>query len=293
MKFSGERCEFSNTNFRHQFVINSLLTTTMKLPSFSSIQNTLEDTQLYVKTSLTNIKDSIARLEAKIDEKFKVLGSFMSEKFDWFAVLLKYKDAIENLDYFQSLSDRKIKDITWQFNRTINITALDLADETTSVEEKEIARYLLGPVGIQKWLYQLNFLIMGRRGNEFSSHKSILFMVMDKYKSRLCYPDYKAEIDRTYRQLMLLQLRGYILWTQAYSILNLDSSAILKRYSAVLEKQKRYLQGATCSFDIPNSRNLGNCSGGYYIHPTMNATVVCNDGYYLHGKVAPMYTILS
>ena len=128
MKFSGERCEFSNTNFRHQFVINSLLTTTMKLPSFSSIQNTLEDTQLYVKTSLTNIKDSIARLEAKIDEKFKVLGSFMSEKFDWFTVLLKYKDAIENLDYFQSLSDRNIKDTTWQFNRTINVTAVEVVE---------------------------------------------------------------------------------------------------------------------------------------------------------------------
>ena len=33
----------------------------------------------------------------------------MSERFDWFKVLLKYKDAIENLDYFQSLSDRKGK----------------------------------------------------------------------------------------------------------------------------------------------------------------------------------------
>ena len=134
---------------------------------------------------------------------------------------------------------------------------------------------------------------MGRRDNEFSSHKSILFMVMDKYKSRLCYPDYKAEIDRTYRQLMLLQLRGYILWTQAYSILNLDSSAILKRYGVVLKEQKRYLEGATCSFDIPHSKNFGNCSGGYYIHPTMNATVLCDKGYYLQGKIPSKYSILS
>ena len=286
-QFSGERCEFSDKNFRHQFVINSILKNTMKLPSFASIQNTLEDTHLYVKTSLMNIGSSIATLEAKIDEKFKVLGSFMSEKLDWFNVLLKYKDAISNLDYFQSLSYRKMKEAKWSIDNKINISLAEASKQTTYVEDKEIARYLLGPVGIQMWLYQLNFLIVGRNDNEFNSHKSILFLVMDKYKKRLCHPDYKAEIDRTFRQLMLLQLRGYILWTQAHSLMNLDSSAVLKRYTMMLDEQKRYLQGATCSVDIPNSKNFQKCSGGYYVHSTMNASVLCNDGFYLYGKQQP------
>ena len=286
-QFSGERCEFSDKNFRHQFVINSILKNTMKLPSFASIQNTLEDTHLYVKTSLMNIGSSIATLEAKIDEKFKVLGSFMSEKLDWFNVLLKYKDAISNLDYFQSLSYRKMKEAKWAIDKKFNGTLVEASKQTTYVEDKEIARYLLGPVGIQMWLYQLNFLIVGRNDNEFNSHKSILFLVMDKYKRRLCHPDYKAEIDRTFRQLMLLQLRGYILWTQAYSLMNLDSSAVIKRYTMVLDEQKKYLQGATCSVDIPNSKNFQKCSGGYYVHSTMNATVLCNDGFYLYGKQPP------
>ena len=276
---NGERCEYSDSNFRHQFVIDSLFTATMKLPSFVSIQNTLEDTHLYLKTSFNNIQESIARLEAKIDEKFKVLGSFMSEKFDWFNVLIKYKDAIGKLDYFQSLSDRKIKETKWQISHKINVVT---ASKETSTEDREIARYLLGPVGIQNWLYQLNFLIMGRNDNEFNSHKPLLFLVMDKYKSRLCYPDYKAEIDKTFRQLMLLQLRGYILWTQAYSVLNQDSSPILQRYMMVLEEQKNYFEGATCSVGIPHSKNFRDCSGGYYIHPTMDLTVLCDDDHYLH-----------
>ena len=285
-RFNGERCEYSDSNLRHQFVIDSLFTATMKLPSFVSIQSTLEDTHLHLKTSFNNIQESIARLEAKIDEKFKVLGSFMSEKFDWFNVLLKYKNAIGKLDYFQSLSDWKIKEGKWQISHKTNAVN---ASRGTSTEDREIARYLLGPVDIQNWLYQLNFLIMGRNDTEFSSHKPILFMVMNKYKSRLCHPDYKAEIDRTFRQMMLLQLRGYILWTQAYSVLNLDSSAILQRYNMVLDEQKKYFKGATCSLCIPNSRNFRDCSGGYYIHPSMDLTVLCDDDYYLHSKITIYY----
>ena len=210
----------------------------------------------------------------------------MSEKFDWFNVLLKYKNAIGKLDYFQSLSDWKIKEGKWQISHKTNAVN---ASRGTSTEDREIARYLLGPVGIQNWLYQLNFLIMGRNDTEFSSHKPILFMVMNKYKSRLCHPDYKAEIDRTFRQMMLLQLRGYILWTQAYSVLNLDSSAILQRYNMVLDEQKKYFKGATCSLCIPNSRNFRDCSGGYYIHPSMDLTVLCDDDYYLHSKITIYY----
>ena len=277
--FSGERCELSDQDIRHHTVISSLLSDTVKLPTFASIQNTLEDTQLYVMVSLGNIETSISRLGSKIDEKFKTLGELMSQKFAWFSVLLKYKESIENLKYYQTLSQSHANDMD---------TRNTPADEyvTYAMEEKEIARYLLSPNGIRKWLYQLNFLIIGRRGDVLNSHSPVVFMVMDRYKSRLCYPDYRAEIDRTLQQLMLLQFQGFAMWTWAYSILNLDSKVIEKRYQKMLSEQEKFLRENTCSVNIVNSVNLHSCSGdhGFYIHPSMPVSVVCREGYYLDGK---------
>ena len=274
--FIGENCESSQAEQKLPSVINFIFQNTMTLPTFASIQHKLEDVQLYLKTSSENIKESIKKLEEKIEEKFKSLGEFMSKKFDWIEVLLKYKDAIENLDYFHSIS----KNIT---NAT---TARDDSIERFSmIEEKDIAKFLLTPVGIQKWLYQINFLIVGRRDSQLNSHKPLIFMVMDKYKSRLCYPDYKNEITRTYRQLMLLQLRGYMLWSNAYSSVNRDSSAIAARYSEVLRNQQKYLQESTRSIKIANSKNLEDCTGGFYIYKSMKISVVCKEGYFTkHAK---------
>ena len=277
--FSGERCELSDQDIRHHAVISSLLSDTVKLPTFVSIQNTLEDTQLYVMVSLGSIETSISRLGSKIEEKFKNLGELMSQKFAWFSVLLKYKESIENLKYYQTLSHSHANDVGTRYLPTDEYV-------TYAMEEKEIARYLLSPYGIRKWLYQLNFLIIGRRGDVLNSHSPVVFMVMDRYKSRLCYPDYKAEIDRTLQQLMLLQFQGFAMWTWAYSLLNLDSKVIEIRYQKMLSEQEKFLRDNTCSAKIANSVNLHNCSGdhGFYIHPSMPVSVVCREGYYLDGK---------
>ena len=282
--YTGEKCESSGTSSRLKSVINSLLQNTMKLPTFASIQHSIEDTQLNFKISTENIQNSIIALGDRIDKQFKSLGEFMSKNFDWYHVLEKYKDAIANLDYFHSISSEKI-------TRLSENTNLDIANLTSKVnrnrfamnEDKDIARFLLSPTGIQKWLYQINFLIMGRRDSQLNSHKPLIFLVMDKYGDRLCMPSYKADITRTYRQLMLLQLRGYMLWSNAYSIVNRDASVISDRYREVLKKQQKYLQGATCSANIPHSKLLQDCTGGYYIHKSMTVAVTCLNGYFASG----------
>ena len=231
--FSGELCELSDQDTRHQIVISSLLTDTMKLPTFSTIQNTLEDTQMFVMASLGNIENSISRIGSQIVEKVKHLGELMSAKFEWHSLMTRYRQSIEDLKYFQTLSNRTTYDVS---TNVINF------DEyaTNSLEEREIARHLLSPNGIRKWLYQLNFLIIGRRGDILDQHQPVVFMVMNRYKSRLCYPDYKAEIDRTLQQLMLVQFQGYATWIWAYSVLNLDSKVIEKRYHRVVREQQKF-----------------------------------------------------
>ena len=219
--YSGEKCESSGMSVELKSAINALLQSTMKLPTFSSMYHLLEDTRFYLTASTENIQNTIAKLGATIDKQFKSLGEFMSKKFDWFAVLLKYKDAIENLNYFHSISSQKVS----KFQENLNLSKITSGAEGSGFslnEEKDIATFLLSPAGIQKWLYQINFLIVGRRDSQFNSHKPIIAMVMDKYKNNLCSKGYKDEITRTYRQLMLLQLQGYFLWSRTYSIVNRD-----------------------------------------------------------------------
>ena len=282
--FTGEKCESSGASSRLKSVINSLLQNTMKLPTFASIQHSIEDTQLNFKISTENIQNSIIALGDRIDKQFKSLGEFMSKKFDWYHVLEKYKDAIANLDYFHSISSEKITRLSKNTNLNIaNLTSKVNRNRFAMNEDKDIARFLLSPTGIQKWLYQINFLIVGRRDSQLNSHKPLIFLVMDKYVDRLCMPSYKADITRTYRQLMLLQLRGYMLWSNAYSIVNRDASVISDRYREVLKKQQKYLQGATCSVNIPHSKLLEDCTGGYYIHKSMTVAVTCLNGYFASG----------
>ena len=283
---SGDQCDSSQTSQTLRANINRLLQNTMKLPTFASLQHTLDDVQLYLQTSAENLKDSIWKLESKIDEKFKSFGEFMSDKFDWFSVLLKYKDAIENLNYFHSISNMKVDNVSLFTSDVTNATNITVQSDTKQfslLEEKDIAKYLLNPVGIQKWLYQLNFLIVGRRDSQFNSHQPLILMVMDKYKNRLCLQDYKDEVTRTYRQLMLLQLRGYMLWSAAHDSVNRDSSVIAKRYNKLIEDQKKYLQSVTCTVKIPHSNNVEDCSGGFYIHKTLDVKATCKEGYFTKG----------
>ena len=182
----------------------------------------IEDTKHDLALSAEEIQSSIVKLGARIDKQFKSLGEFMSKEFAWFKILIKYKDAIENLNYFHSISGQESSTLQTNLN-IVNLTSLAQRTRFSLNEEKDVARFLLSPTGIQKWLYQINFLITGRRGSEFNSHAPIIFWVMEKYKKELCTQHYKDHITRSYRQLMLLQLQGYILWSKAYSIADRDS----------------------------------------------------------------------
>ena len=117
--YSGDNCESSEASIQLQSNINSILENTLKLPSFSSIQHTLEDVQMSLLTASNNIQDSIVELGNKIDEQFKSLGEFMLSTFGWFAVLMKYNDVVDNLNYFYSISNSKLYHLSGMKNNTI------------------------------------------------------------------------------------------------------------------------------------------------------------------------------
>ena len=119
----------------------------------------------------------------------------------------------------------------------------------------------------------------------------MLFMVMDKYKKRICSLDYKQKITRTYRQLMLLQLQGYMLWSNAYNIVNLDSSALSDRYTIKLKNQRKYFQNTTCTIKIPHSTNFQDCTGGFYLHKSLQVDASCKEGYFVKGECISVYNL--
>ena len=72
---SGEKCGSSSNSLQLKSVINSILQKTMTLPTFATIQHSIQNTQLYLKTSTENIQKSIMRLGKIIDQQFRSLGS--------------------------------------------------------------------------------------------------------------------------------------------------------------------------------------------------------------------------
>ena len=117
--YSGDNCESSEASIQLQSNINSILENTLKLPSFSSLKHTLEDVKMSLLTASNNIQDSIVQLGNKIDEQFKNLGEFMLSTFGWFAVLMKYNDVVDNLNYFHSISNSKLYHLSEMKNNRI------------------------------------------------------------------------------------------------------------------------------------------------------------------------------
>ena len=289
--YSGHTCETSTTNQQLQSVISSLLKNTIKLPTFASIQHTIEDVQMSLAASLENIQESITYLESIITTQLRNLGLFVSNRFELLDVMLKYENALESVHYYHVISNTKDESLILDLPRDGNSTfkaPISYSHDNIFArkEEKDMYTYLLNPTGIQKWMYQINNMIIGRRDNQFNSHKSIIFLIMDKYKDSLCSENYKDAITRTYRHLMLLQLRGYLLWGKAIDSVSWGSSELQRRYEVILQKQKKFIQEDTCSVNIPFSTNLQNCTcDGYinYMHKSLEARVVCDAGYFVKG----------
>ena len=283
--FTGDYCELSTLDIRHQSDLNTLLTSTMKLPVFTAMRHTLDDIQLYHKASLIDAKHSIRRLAEEINGKFKDLGEFKFNTMDDDNLLVTYSRAIEKLVYFRILTKQEMKSLQ------SNVSILNVRDPQPPLieartEDVDIARYLLGPTGILEWLYQMDALIKGRNHTILSSHQPYIFMKMDKYQNQLCYPEYKAEIDRTFKQLTYLQLQAYVIAIYAYTILNRKSVGLVNKYNTALRMQSKHLMMISCpEINIEHSKNFPNCSGGLYIYPSLPIPdVVCEDGHYLKGE---------
>ena len=276
--FNGDRCQFSDNDIKHQLAMFAVLKSPIKLPSIASIQNTMDNTELFVEIAMGNIENALLTMETNVMDRIKELDQGITRKLEWMMMVDKYSDSIENLIYFGKLSNLT-------YIREHELTSKCQPEQFEVNHEKEgIAQYLLNPFGIQKWLDDLNFLIMGRNEISIDSHKPVVYIVMDKLTDRVCFADYIAAIDRTFVQLTLLQQQGYVMWIHAYSLLKRNSYHLVERLINVLSKQNNFRKTGYCSINMPNS-NLVNCSG--YIHQFQDVSLMCDENYYLTGNILP------
>ena len=272
--FSGDRCQHSDNDIKHKLALLAVHNISFTLPSLQTVQDAVDQTKLLVAISVENIENAILRMESYIFDKVKELHYGFEGKLDWIIVLDRYTDSIDDLIYFQRMTN-------WTYIRDVDVSS-KCTSRKNFAEKEEIARHLLSPFGIQAWLDDLNFLFKGRNEDVLDTHKPVWFLVMNKLKHRVCYPDYIARVDRTLRELTLLQNEGFVMWIKAYSFLYSGSYHIVERYVKVINDQNKFRKEATCSINIPNS-NLQYCSG--YIHPTQDVSILCDRGYYLTGKI--------
>jgi hypothetical protein len=65
----------------------------------------------------------------------------------------------------------------------------------------------------------------------------IIFIISCRHKSTACSPAYKDAVDNIWRQLVLLQQMGYVIWAQALQIKGWPSGHIGKLYAKRTSEQ--------------------------------------------------------
>ena len=144
--------------------MDSLLQTTLKLPKLSDIAYDIKDLREYVGVSLGEVRTAVSKLEATFKKAFENLGNQLTNSFKWSNLITHYSNAIRQIQYyskrFQELPKRHA------INRDI--------------EGEKLAIAVLAANGIEKWLHEVNYLLLGRTGTPLVNHESLMLVYMDR-----------------------------------------------------------------------------------------------------------------
>ncbi|KAK3104415.1 hypothetical protein FSP39_001617 [Pinctada imbricata] len=278
--FFGESCNETRNSEQMKRDIGKLMSTTLKLPSISSLKFQLEDSIALLQMSFENMSDAFSNIENMINNKFKSFGSLMARIEEWNQVRAQYQDSVQKISYLANFYHGNLRLSNWNMTLMSNILGKIPAGRMSPCRRRQEIASMLDPLTLRKWISDINYLIIGRNDNFLTQHRPLIFIVMDKMKDRVCYPDYKAKIDLAFSQLVALQLQGYMVWEMVLVFLGLETTPLVASYKQVIAKQNETLRNMTCTANIPNSRNFVSCLGGFFIHPKLDVDVVCVEQFY-------------
>ena len=269
--YQGNLCE-KHSKAQFAKTIDSMLAITLKLPVLSDVYFDIKDLRRFVGVSFANLQRSISNLESSMQRKFNQLSNTVKDQFKWANFIAMYRVAIQTIEYYSYRFERlpkehKDKKKLQKFGRKLSTSVLN------------------DHHGIRKALYQLNNLLVGKVNKPLLQHKPILLAYMESRSKagEPCTLSYKKRVDNYWRQLLLLQQIGYMVWAQALEFTNRKSSVVSNTYKRRVVKQLSAIKKGTCQYDIRHSANI-HCNK-HYLHPGMTIRNRCNSGYYVHGSL--------
>ena len=269
--YDGNLCEkHSKTHLAK--TVDSMLAVTLRLPVLSDVQFDIKDLRQFIGVNFANMQRSISNLESSMQRKFNQLSNEIKDQFKWANFINIYKDAIQTIEYYSHRFERlpeehKDKTELEKYGKTLATTVLH------------------DQYGIRKALYQLNNLLVGKVNKPLLQHKPILLAYMEsKFKAgEPCTLSYRQRVDNYWRQLLLFQQIGYMVWAQALEFADRNSSYVSNVYKSRVGKQLTAIKNGTCQYDIRHSINV-HCNK-HYLHPGMTIRNRCKSGYYVHGSL--------
>ena len=161
--FQGENCE-EHAKAQLAQTMDSMLETTLKLPMLSDIAYEIEDLREYVGISFGQVQTAISDLEAAFKKALDDISRKMTNQFQWSNLITLYNNAIRQIEFYSY----RFKELPKSF------------PETMDIEGKTLASAVLQADGMQKWLYELNFLFIGRTGTPLVRHSPLMLVFMNR-----------------------------------------------------------------------------------------------------------------
>ena len=266
----GARCE-TLSNITTASNLEILFQQTVTIPNLQYLHFDVKNLSGYIGSSMGNIESAVDHFEKALDKEFVQLRMNFQKLSGWKGIPTEYGELVKNLQkLIELLSSGKYSD-----GSDVNTKGLhDLAEAVLGAQ-----RYH----GIRKWLHDMNQLINGTTGISSTRQEPFIISFMEQFKNNSCPAENKKAIDNLWRQLMVLQLRGYMVWFRALKILNENTDSVVRQYIDYTTSQTDTLKSKTCSITIPGSENV-NCSGAFYLSKNTRLKVVCKHNYYLLGN---------
>ena len=269
--YQGNLCE-KHSKAQFAKTIDSMLAVTLELPVLSDVYFDIKDLRRFVGVSFANLQKSISNLESTMQRKVNQLSGEMKDNFKWAKFTTMYRTAIQTIEYYSHRFERLPKE--------------HMDEETLERYGRRLSTSVLNDHhGIRKALYQLNNLLVGKADKPLLQHKPILLAFMESRSKAAepCTLSYKNRVDNYWRQLLLLQQIGYMVWVQALEFANRKSIYVSNVYQSRLAEQLNAIKIGTCKYDIRHSANI-HCNK-HYLHPGMTIRNRCVSGYYVNGSL--------
>eukprot|EP00112_Aurelia_sp_Birch-Aquarium-sp1_P018196 Seg4309.2 transcript_id=Seg4309.2/GoldUCD/mRNA.D3Y31 product="Complement component C9" protein_id=Seg4309.2/GoldUCD/D3Y31 len=263
--YQGATCE-QHSNALLAKTIDSMLAVTLKLPHLSDISFDIKDLREFVGVSFVRLQWAISSLDASFENK----RSQLSRKVEWASLVTQYSVALNGIQYFAQ---------TFALLNHYNKTTA----EFQKIRQKLAHAVLKDRAGIQRYLFDLNTMLIGVKGS-LLGHKPFLLIFMESKAGKPCTPAYKKAVDNCWKQLVLLQQVGYFVWTQALGLTGQATNIVDYLYKKRVKGQLSVMKKSTCEYKVKHSANI-QCTGGFYLNPSMKIRNTCMKNYYVTGSL--------